>query len=103
MSLKIAGIQTAFLLLLGCKSEPEWVTSNLVAEVHIVYDSPKVQYLVSSQEEHDAAELRWLRGLEPRGQPEPIPENQMSSRSTASLMKWRPRRDSLFEEIPRVG
>jgi hypothetical protein len=74
MSLKMAGTQTAFLLLIGCKSEPEWVTSNLVLEVHIVSDSPKVQHLVSSQEEHDAAELRWLRGEHPPGQPEPIEE-----------------------------
>src|SRR5579863_4797248 len=74
MCLRIWGSVTAILLLVGCNRERVWVTSNLVPDVHIISDSADVQHLVRLQEENDAAELRWLQGLEPRGEREPNAE-----------------------------
>jgi hypothetical protein len=74
MCLRIRSYLTASLLLVGCNRDRLWVASNLVPEVQIISDSADVRLLVSLQERNDAAELRWLEGLEPRGEREPNSE-----------------------------
>jgi hypothetical protein len=57
---KTLGLAVIFLLT-GCKSDPVWITSNLVPEVRLISDSLDVQALILAQEKSDADELRWLR------------------------------------------
>jgi len=54
------------LLLTGCTSDRVLVTTNLTPSVRFIGDSADVRLLISAQEKNDAAEVRWLRGSQPR-------------------------------------
>ena len=58
---QLAGCALLFASLVACNPAQPWVTSELVPEVRLVSDSPRVRQLIITQAESDSSEVAWLR------------------------------------------